>query len=200
MGGGEYALWFTNAPPGKWTAINALDLAVPVTLIGEAVFARCLSALKDEREKASKILPGPVPVDERKKFADLDRKKFSKYIADALLASKFISYAQGYTMMRAAAVEYKWRLNYGAIALMWRGGCIIRSTFLGHIKEAFDKNPELQNLLLDDWFKGRLAASQEGWREVASIAIRAGIPIPAIGTALSYYDGYRSGIAPPIVI
>lgn len=177
---------------GKWTAINALDLAVPVTLIGEAVFARCLSALKDERVKASKILPGPSASDAKKKFADLDKKKFIKYIADALLASKFISYAQGYTMMRAAAAEYKWRLNYGAIALMWRGGCIIRSTFLGHIKAAFDKNPDLNNLLLDDWFKERLAAAQEGWREVAAIAIRAGIPIPAIGTALSYYDGYRT--------
>jgi len=181
---------------GKWTAINALDLAVPVTLIGEAVFARCLSALKEEREKASKILPGPVPTEERKKFADLDKQKFIKYIADALLASKFISYAQGYTMIRAAAAEYKWRLNYGAIALMWRGGCIIRSTFLGKIKVAFDKNPDLQNLLLDDWFKEKLAAAQEGWREVAGIAIRAGIPIPAIGTALSYYDGYRSARLP----
>jgi len=177
---------------GKWTAINALDLAVPVTLIGEAVFARCLSALKEERVKASKILPGPVVAEARNKFADLDKKKFTKYVADALLASKFISYAQGYTMMRAAAAEYKWRLNYGAIALMWRGGCIIRSTFLGHIKGAFDKNPDLQNLLLDEWFKDRLAAAQEGWREVAAVAIRAGIPIPAIGTALSYYDGYRT--------
>lgn len=181
---------------GKWTAINALDLAVPVTLIGEAVFARCLSALKEEREKASKILPGPVPAEERKKFAGIDKQKFIKHVADALLASKFISYAQGYTMIRAAAVEYKWRLNYGAIALMWRGGCIIRSTFLGRIKAAFDKNPDLQNLLTDDWFKEKLAASQEGWREVAGVAIKAGIPIPAIGTALSYYDGYRSARLP----
>jgi len=177
---------------GKWTAINALDLGVPVTLIGEAVFARCLSALKDERVKASKVLPGPTITEAKKKFGHLDKKQFISYIAEALLASKFISYAQGYTEMRAAAKEYKWRLNYGAIALMWRGGCIIRSTFLGHIKEAFDRNPNLENLLLDDWFKQRLEKTQEGWREVASIAIKAGIPIPAIGTALSYYDGYRT--------
>jgi len=176
---------------GKWTAINALDLNVPVTLIGEAVFARCLSGLKDERVKASKVLPGPQTAD-AKKHLSVEKQKFIKYIADALLASKFISYAQGYTMIRAAAAEYKWRLNYGAIALMWRGGCIIRSTFLGHIKAAFDKNPDLTNLLLDEWFQGKLVATQEGWREVAATAIKAGIPIPAIGTALSYYDGYRS--------
>jgi len=181
---------------GKWTAINALDLGVPVTLIGEAVFARCLSTLKDERVAASKILPGPTLTEAKKTFAGLDRKKFIGYIADALLASKFISYAQGYTMMRAAAAEYKWRLNYGAIALMWRGGCIIRSTFLGHIKQAFDKNPNLSNLLLDDWFVDRLKRTQEGWREVAAIAIKAGIPIPAISTALSYYDGYRTETLP----
>jgi len=174
---------------GKWTAINALDLAVPVTLIGEAVFARCLSSLKEERVKASKVLPGPSATDAHK---NIDKKKFTKYIADALLASKFISYAQGYTMMHAAAAEYKWRLNYGGIALMWRGGCIIRSTFLGHIKEAFDRTPDLTNLLLDDWFVQRLQQAQEGWREVAATAVKAGIPIPAISTALSYYDGYRT--------
>jgi len=176
---------------GKWTAINALELNVPVTLIGEAVFARCLSTLKDERVTASKILPGPKIVDAKKSFNG-DKKQFIKYIADALLASKFISYAQGYTEMRAAAVEYKWRLNYGAIALMWRGGCIIRSTFLGHIKEAYDRNSDLQNLLLDEWFRLKLEQTQAGWRELAATAIKSGIPIPAISTALSYYDGYRT--------
>lgn len=176
---------------GKWTAINALDLAVPVTLIGEAVFARCLSALKDERVKASKILPGPLGSD-AKKNAKVDKQQFIKYIADALLASKFVSYAQGYTMMRAAAREYKWKLNYGAIALMWRGGCIIRSTFLGHIKEAFDRNGELDNLLTDDWFRAKLEKTQEGWRDVAATALKYGIPVPAITTALTYYDGYRT--------
>jgi len=181
---------------GKWTAINALDLGVPVTLIGEAVFARCLSSLKDERVAASKVLPGPSPAEAKRHLGSIDKKKFIDYVADSLLASKFISYAQGYTMMRAAAAEYKWRLNYGAIALMWRGGCIIRSTFLGHIKEAFDRTPDLRNLLVDDWFRARLQRSQEGWREVAAVAIKAGIPIPAISTALSYYDGYRSESLP----
>jgi len=176
---------------GKWTAINALELNVPVTLIGEAVFARCLSGLKDERVIASKLLPGPKIAD-AKKNTNIDKKALIKDVADALLSSKFISYAQGYTEMRAAAKEYKWRLNYGAIALMWRGGCIIRSTFLGHIKEAYDRNPELQNLLLDEWFRQKLEQTQNGWREVAAIALKTGIPIPAISTALSYYDGYRT--------
>jgi len=175
---------------GKWTAINALDMGVPVTLIGEAVFARCLSSLKDERVHASKILPGPKVTEAHKLIGD--KKKFIDYIRDALLAAKIISYAQGYTMMRAAATEYKWHLNYGGIALMWRGGCIIRSTFLSHIKEAFDKNPALTNLLVDEWFVNRLASVQEGWREVAATALKAGIPIPAISTALTYYDGFRS--------
>jgi len=175
---------------GKWTAINALDLAVPVTLIAEAVFARCLSALKDERVAASKILPGPNVKDAAKTFKG-DKKQFIGYVAQALFASKLISYAQGYTMMRAAANEYKWELNYGAIALMWRGGCIIRSTFLSKIKDAFDKNPNLTNLLTDDWFVQKLGAAQEGWRQVTAAALVAGIPIPAISAALTYYDGYR---------
>jgi len=176
---------------GKWTAINALDLAVPVTLIGEAVFARCLSALKDERVAASKVLPGPAIGDAAKTFKG-DKKQFIQYVAQALLASKLISYAQGYTMMRAAAAEYKWSLNYGGIALMWRGGCIIRSTFLGRIKEAFDKDPKLQNLLTSEWFVQKLASAQEGWRQVTAAALVAGIPIPAIAAALTYYDGYRT--------
>jgi len=177
---------------GKWTAINALDLGVPVTLIGEAVFARCLSSLKDERVLASRVLPGPSPSHLDKAARDA----FIPHIEKALLASKIISYAQGYTMMRAAAAEYKWNLNYGGIALMWRGGCIIRSTFLGRIKEAFDKKHDLHNLLVDHWFVDKLKAAQEGWRHVAGAAIAAGIPIPAIGTALSYYDGYRTESLP----
>jgi len=176
---------------GKWTAINALDLAVPVTLIGEAVFARCLSALKDERVAASKVLPGPNINDAAKNFKG-DKKQFIQYVAQALFASKLVSYAQGYTMMRAAAQTYKWSLNYGAIALMWRGGCIIRSTFLSKIKDAFDKNPDLTNLLTDQWFVQKLAAAQEGWRQVTAAALVAGIPIPAIAAALTYYDGYRT--------
>jgi len=180
---------------GKWTAINALDLAVPVTLIGEAVFARCLSALKEERVAASKILPGPTSTEAGKNFKG-DKKQFIEHVRNALFASKLVSYAQGYTMMRAAAAEYKWNLNYGGIALMWRGGCIIRSTFLGKIKEAFDKNHDLANLLLDDWFVQKLSAAQEGWRAVAASALSSGIPIPAIATALTYYDGYRAARLP----
>jgi len=178
---------------GKWTAINALDLGMPVTLIGEAVFARCLSALKDERVIASHILPGPAPEASQKEYESPEaRQKFVGFIENALLASKIISYAQGYTMMRAAAAEYKWNLNYGGIALMWRGGCIIRSTFLAHIKEAYDNNHSLHNLLVDPWFVQKLKDVQHGWRQVASASMLAGIPIPAIGTALSYYDGYRT--------
>jgi len=176
---------------GKWTAINALDLAVPVTLIGEAVFARCLSALKDERVAASKILPGPNPADAGKNFKG-DKKQFIEHVRQALFASKLVSYAQGYTMMRAAAAEYKWNLNYGGIALMWRGGCIIRSTFLSKIKDAFDHNPKLANLLTDKWFVEKLGAAQEGWRAITASALSSGIPIPAIATALTYYDGYRA--------
>lgn len=176
---------------GKWTAINALDLAVPVTLIGEAVFSRCLSALKDERAAASKVLPGPNPLDAAKNFKG-DKKQFIEHVRQALFAAKLVSYAQGYTMMRAAAAEYKWNLNYGGIALMWRGGCIIRSTFLGKIKDAFDTNHDLTNLLTDKWFVEKLGAAQEGWRQVTATALVAGIPIPAIATALTYYDGYRS--------
>jgi 6-phosphogluconate dehydrogenase len=180
---------------GKWTAINALDLAVPVTLIGEAVFARCLSALKDERVAASKVLPGPDPAEAGKHFKG-DKKQFIEHVRQALFASKLVSYAQGYTMMRAAAAEYKWNLNYGGIALMWRGGCIIRSTFLSKIKDAFDHNHNLTNLLTDKWFVDKLGAAQEGWRHVTSTALVSGIPIPAIATALTYYDGYRAARLP----
>ncbi len=170
---------------GKWTGIAALDEGVPLTLIGEAVFSRCLSAIKDERVKASKILTGPTP-----KFEG-DRKAFIEDIRKALFASKIISYAQGYTLMAAAAKTYGWNLNYGGIALMWRGGCIIRSVFLGKIKEAFDKNPALTNLLLDPYFKGVIDDCQKGWRNVCATAMLNGIPVPAFSTALGYYDGYR---------
>ncbi len=171
---------------GKWTGIAALDLGVPLTLIGEAVFARCLSAQKEERVTASKILNGPP-----RKFTR-DKKAFIEDIRKALFASKIVSYAQGYVLMREAAKEYGWNLNYGEIALMWRGGCIIRSVFLGKIKEAFDKNPELSNLLLDSYFKDKIEVTQESWRRVVATALTNGIPVPAFTTALCYYDGYRS--------
>jgi 6-phosphogluconate dehydrogenase len=171
---------------GKWTGISALDLGMPVTLIGEAVFARCLSALKDERIAASKILTGPRPA------YSGDRKSFIEDVRQALLASKVISYAQGYMLMREAAREYKWNLNRGGIALMWRGGCIIRSVFLGKIKNAFDRNPNLENLLLDDYFRDVITRSQAAWRRTVMRAVEMGIPVPAFSTALSFFDGYRS--------
>ncbi|MBI5731003.1 MAG: decarboxylating NADP(+)-dependent phosphogluconate dehydrogenase [Ignavibacteriales bacterium] len=171
---------------GKWTAITSLDLGVPLTLIGEAVYARCLSAMKDERVEASKILSGPKP-----KFEG-DKKSFIEDIRKALFASKLVSYAQGYVLMKAAAEEYKWNLNYGGIALMWRGGCIIRSVFLSRIKEAFDKNPALSNLLLDPFFKDKVESSQEAWRRVVAASVLNGIWIPAMTTALNYFDGFRT--------
>lgn len=171
---------------GKWTAINALDLGMPLTLIGEAVFARCLSALKEERVEASKLLRGPDSNYEG------DTLEFIKSIEHALYASKIISYAQGFMLMRQAALDYGWTLNYGGVALMWRGGCIIRSRFLGKIKEAFDKNRDLKNLLLDNYFLGEIEKCQHGWRRTVSTAALVGIPTPCFGTALSFYDGYRS--------
>jgi 6-phosphogluconate dehydrogenase len=171
---------------GKWTGIEALNLGIPLTLIGESVFARCLSALKEERVSASKVLTGPVP-----SFKG-ERSAFVEDIRSALYASKIVSYAQGYTLMREAAGEYGWDLNYGGIALLWRGGCIIRSVFLSKIKDAFDHNPGLPNLLLDPFFKEKVEAAQHGWRRVVSTALINGIPVPAFTTALNYYDGYRS--------
>ncbi|MCF7818595.1 MAG: decarboxylating NADP(+)-dependent phosphogluconate dehydrogenase [Kiritimatiellales bacterium] len=171
---------------GKWTAISALDLGQPLTLIGEAVFARCLSALKDERTAASKVLSGPGTAfsgDKAALVADLKQ---------ALYASKIISYAQGYQLMRAAAEEYGWKLNSGGIASIWRGGCIIRSAFLGKIKDAYDANPDLENLLLDPFFASAVENAQAAWRRVVVKAVELGIPMPAIGAALSFYDGYRS--------
>lgn len=171
---------------GKWTAISALDLGIPLTLIGEAVFSRCLSAIKEERVAASKIINGPKP-----SFKG-DKKQALKDLHDALYASKVVSYAQGYALMAAAAKEYGWNLNYGGIALMWRGGCIIRSVFLGKIKEAFEKNGKLTNLLLDPFFREIVEKAQGGWRNTIVTAIMNGIPTPAIATALNYFDGYRS--------
>jgi 6-phosphogluconate dehydrogenase len=171
---------------GKWTGIAALDLGIPLTLIGEAVFSRCLSSIKDERVIASKVLTGPKP-----SFTG-DKKAFINDLQKALYASKIVSYAQGYQLMMAAAQEYKWDLNYGGIALMWRGGCIIRSAFLAKIKEAFDKNPKLSNLLLDPFFKEKVLNAQDSWRKVVAAAITNGIPTPAFATALGYFDGYRA--------
>ncbi len=171
---------------GKWTGIEALNLGQPLTLIGEAVFARCLSALKEERVAASKVLTGPKP-----KFKG-DKKAFIDDLRQALYASKMVSYAQGYQLMRAAAKEHNWNLNYGGIALMWRGGCIIRSAFLGKIKEAFDNNPNLENLLLDPFFKDAIDKAQPAWRRVVGAAVEMGITMPATSAALAFYDGYRS--------
>ena len=171
---------------GKWTAVAALDQGIPLTLIGEAVFARCLSAQKDERVEASKILQGPKPV-----FKG-DKRGFIEDLRKALFASKVVSYAQGYALMRSASEEYNWDLNYGGIAKMWRGGCIIRSVFLGKIKEAFDKNPNIANILLDPYFTEKMTQAQDGWRNVVSQALLNGIAIPTLSSALCYYDGYRS--------
>ena len=175
---------------GKWTGVEALNLGIPLTLIGESVFARGLSALKDERVAASKVLSGPEP-----EFHG-DRKLFLNEIKSALYASKIVSYAQGYTLMKEAAKEYNWDLNYGNIALLWRGGCIIRSVFLAKIKDAFDSNPDLPNLLLDSFFKEKVEAAQNGWRKVVATALVNGIPVPAFTTALNYFDGYRSARLP----
>jgi 6-phosphogluconate dehydrogenase len=175
---------------GKWTVISSQELGIPITLIGEAVYARCVSALKEERVAASKQLTGP------KAAINGDRKAFIEEIRQALYASKIVSYAQGYQLMRAAAKEYHWNLNFGGIALMWRGGCIIRSAFLGKIKEAFDRNATLSNLLLDPFFKTAISHSQRSWRNVVATAAIQGIPIPAFSTALAFYDAYRSDRLP----
>lgn len=175
---------------GKWTGVSALELGVPLTLIGEAVFARCLSALKDERVEASAVIAGPKP-----EFTG-DKKAFIEDLRQALYAAKIVSYAQGYVLMREAAKEYNWHLNYGGIALMWRGGCIIRSSFLGKIKEAYDTNPQLNNLLLDSYFQTQMANAQAGWRRVTASAITNGIPVPTIASALTYFDGYRTARLP----
>ena len=175
---------------GKWTSVTSLDLGIPLTLISESVFARCLSAMKEERVAASNVLAGP-----KTKFTG-DKRAFLADLEKALYASKIVSYAQGFTLMRAAAEEFKWSLKYGSIALLWRGGCIIRSAFLGKIKEAFDNNPSLANLLLAPFFKEKIESSQESWRRVISTAVLNGVWVPAFSTALNYYDGYRNGRLP----
>jgi len=171
---------------GKWTVINSSELGIPITLIAEAVYARCVSALKEERVAAAKVLKGP------KRAFSGDRGEWVEDIRLALYASKMISYAQGYMLMRAAAREYGWNLNYGGVALMWRGGCIIRSRFLGKIKEAFDRKPGLTNLLLDKFFRAEIKKCQRSWRKVVAMSARKGIPTPAFSTALSFFDSYRS--------
>ncbi|HET6427372.1 MAG TPA: decarboxylating NADP(+)-dependent phosphogluconate dehydrogenase [Phycisphaerae bacterium] len=175
---------------GKWTVISAAEMGMPVTLIGEAVFARCLSALKEERVAAGEKLRGP------KAAFKGDRAKFVNDVRAALYASKIVSYAQGFMLLRAAAAEYGWNLNYGGIALMWRGGCIIRSQFLGHIKEAYSKRKPPANLMLAPFFKTALRKAQTSWRRVVTQAVKLGVPVPALGTALAFYDGYRSARLP----
>jgi len=175
---------------GKWTVINSLDLGIPLTLISEAVYARCLSALKEQRVAASKLLQGPHCVYQG------DRAELIQSIREALYASKIISYAQGFMLMQQAAQDYSWHLNYGSVALMWRGGCIIRSQFLGQIKQAFDKNPMLKNLLLDEYFLKEIAARQAGWRRAIIAAVELGIAVPCFSTALTFYDGYRTADLP----
>jgi 6-phosphogluconate dehydrogenase len=179
---------------GKWTAASSLDLGMPVTLVAEAVYARIVSALKEERVAAAAVLNGPESTFEG------DRTAFIADVHDALYASKMISYAQGFMLFREAATEFNWNLNYGGIALMWRGGCIIRSAFLGRIKEAFDRTPGLDNLLLDSYFAGEVHGAQEGWRRVIATAVGLGVPVPAYSTALAFFDGYRSGRLPANLI
>ena len=171
---------------GKWTAVTALDLGIPLTLIGESVFSRCLSAQKNLRVKASKVIAGKKP-----SFKG-DKQQFITDLEMAIYGAKIISYAQGYDLMMEAAREYGWNLNYGGIALMWRGGCIIRSRFLGDIKKAFDQNPSLENLLLDPFFRQAVEEAQESWRRVCAAALMNGIPVPALTSALNYFDGFRS--------
>ena len=175
---------------GKWTSVVSLDLGIPLTLISEAVYARCLSAMKEERVRASAVLHGPS-----QKFSG-DRQAFLNDLEKALYASKLISYTQGYVLLKAAAAEFSWDLRYGGIALLWRGGCIIRSVFLGKIKEAFDRNPALSNLLLDPFFRETIEKSQDAWRRVVSTAVMNGIWVPAMTTALNYFDGFRNSRLP----
>ena len=180
---------------GKWTVINSLDLGTPMTLMAEAVYARCVSAMKDDRVRAARKLKGPKPAIPTARNAK-KRAALVQEVRDALYASKIISYAQGYMLMQSAAKEYGWKLNWGGIALMWRGGCIIRSRFLGKIKEAFDKKPSLSNLLFDDYFKGEIKKTQKGWRNIVAIAAKRGIPAPAFSTALAFFDSFRSAVLP----
>jgi 6-phosphogluconate dehydrogenase len=175
---------------GKWTSVTAFDEGVPLTLISEAVFARCLSAMKDERVAASRLFSKTPIIFEGDKISFIDD------IRKALYAAKIVSYAQGYSLMSAAAKTYGWNLNYGNIALIWRGGCIIRSVFLGKIKEAYDRSPVLSNLLVDPFFREAVESSSGSWRNVVATAARNGIPIPAMSAALNYFDGYKSEFLP----
>jgi 6-phosphogluconate dehydrogenase len=177
---------------GKWMSQHALDLGVPTTLVTEAVYARCLSAQKEARVRASQVLPGPAGGGQ----VAADKRQFIEDVRQALYASKIVSYAQGFVQLDAAAQEFGWKLNNGNIALLWRGGCIIRSRFLGDIKNAFDQNPQLENLLLDEFFKAALTKAQSGWRNVVAAGVRLGLPMPAFTSALSYYDGYRQARLP----
>jgi 6-phosphogluconate dehydrogenase len=179
---------------GKWTVISSAELSQPVTLISEAVFARFISAIKDERVAASAFLKGPEPKKSDDMAASVEQ------IRQALYAAKIISYTQGYMLMRAAAQEYKWNLNYGGIALMWRGGCIIRSRFLADIKQAFDTDPDIASLLFDPFFVEAIAKNQASWRAIVATAAQTGIPVPAMGSALSFYDAYRSQRLPANLI
>lgn len=179
---------------GKWTGISALDLGIPVTLIAESVFARCLSSVKEERIEAEKLFPAPSV-----KFSG-DRKQFIEDVRQALYASKIISYAQGFMLMQAAAGEMKWKLNYGEIALIWRAGCIIRSQFLNDINQAYRRNPQLPNLLFDDFFRKEILNSEKGWRRVVSKAAEHGVPIPCFSTGLAFFDGYRTARLPANLI
>ena len=176
---------------GKWTGINALELGIPLTLIGEAVFARCLSALKNERVIASQQIKGPTLINVQD-----DGQNWVDCLENALYASKIISYTQGFMLMRAAAEEYGWALNYGGIAQMWRGGCIIRSVFLDDIKAAFDKDHNLVNLLLDDFFRTEVESAQSDWREIIGESVKIGLPVPAMSSALAFFDGYRTANLP----
>jgi 6-phosphogluconate dehydrogenase len=175
---------------GKWASVSSLDLGVPLTLISEAVYARCLSAMKDERVAAAEVLRGPA-----KGFA-ADKQSFLIDLEKALYAAKIVSYAQGFSLMRAAADEYAWKLDYGRIAQLWRAGCIIRSVFLGTITDAFDRNPSLSSLLLDPFFKEKIESSQEAWRRVVATAVLNGVWVPALASALNYFDGYRTSRLP----
>ncbi len=179
---------------GKWTGISSLELGVPVTLVAEAVYARVVSALKEQRVAAATVLSGPDP------FVDGDRSEIVADIHDALYASKIVSYAQGFMLLRAAAEEYEWDLDYGGIAYLWREGCIIRSVLLEHIKRAFEREPRLGSLMIDPYFQGELDRSQGGWRRTVSRAVAAGIPVPAYASALSFFDGYRSARLPANLI
>lgn len=175
---------------GKWTGVTALDLGVPLTLIADSVFARCISAKKEQRVAASKVISGPEI------YFDGDKTEFIEHLRQAVLAAKIVSYAQGYMLMQEAAKEFNWELNYGGIALMWRGGCIIRSTFLGKIKDAYDTDPNLENLLLTPYFKEVVESSQQGWRKVISTSVANGIPVPCLSSALTYFDGFRTARLP----